>query len=712
MILGRGMEGVVTLEDGWVVKRFFGGKPTNDQVRWLQATLIRTLPHFPEPQWHRESEIWCGRYPAFESEAVNDLGLDELRRFFGFCLSRGIVALNIKRANFRRTWQGLIFIDFGDDIRPMNVDFFRDACARGYVIAHLGWSDDELRTRSLELREESLLIQLPGFADWYSGILHEHAASEWSYGSLPERLPPATVESSVSLLIKACAMDAATLSVQVRHIVSQLESPRRFAERLLVLDPFHGPFLRQHCPGDWQGLLRTAESLRADGWLDRVLVAPDGPEEIARIHQRWFGLGATQSHCIRRIPVAAQVWGFDHVRTRYVLQCDVDIFVGRRDLNHDFLTEMLAAAAPSDVVGVAFNIPKDPEHPSAPYAASVGEYVPEVRCGLLDLDRIRTCRPLPNRLAEGRLELTWYRSLQAHQRLTNQRTLRGGDTRTFYVHPPNELKANSSHLDQIRDLVGQGRVPSIQWNQWDVVGKVQDWRYSVRSESLVFLIRGRNTPPEKVRRCLQSLSMQDDSDFGLILIDDASDTVVPQFLPGLLGSLWHRCTLVRRSRHHGYMPNLRLASQEIVSSPDAMLVILDLDDALMHRSVVRRLKAVAGLGHDVVLGAMFRPDKPIKLYHPDFNNPRAKWGGEVWIHLRSFEKRLIDSVPDSELQLDGQWIDQCEDYATMIPIVERATAPIYLPEYLYFHQRSGPSNPETRNRKNSILRRILRLDPD
>ena len=83
MILGRGMEGVVTLEDGWVVKRFFAGKPTDDQVRWLQATLIRTLPHFPEPQWHRESEIWCGRYPAFESEAAKDLELDELRRFFG-----------------------------------------------------------------------------------------------------------------------------------------------------------------------------------------------------------------------------------------------------------------------------------------------------------------------------------------------------------------------------------------------------------------------------------------------------------------------------------------------------------------------------------------------------------------------------------------------------------------------------------------------------
>jgi hypothetical protein len=131
----------------------------------------------------------------------------------------------------------------------------------------------------------------------------------------------------------------------------------------------------------------------------------------------------------------------------------------------------------------------------------------------------------------------------------------------------------------------------------------------------------------------------------------------------------------------------------------------------MHRSVVRRLKTVAGLGHDVILGAMFRPDKPLKAYHPDFTNPRARWGGEVWIHLRYFRRSLLDSVPDTDLQFDGQWIDQCEDYATMIPIVERARSPIYLPEYLYFHQRSGHSKPEVRSRKDGIIRRVLEKSP-
>jgi hypothetical protein len=43
----------------------------------------------------------------------------------------------------------------------------------------------------------------------------------------------------------------------------------------------------------------------------------------------------------------------------------------------------------------------------------------------------------------------------------------------------------------------------------------------------------------------------------------------------------------------------------------------------------------------------------------------------------------------------------------MIPIVERARSPIYLLEYLYFHQRFGTSNPQTRSEENRIMRRIL-----
>jgi hypothetical protein len=155
------------------------------------------------------------------------------------------------------------------------------------------------------------------------------------------------------------------------------------------------------------------------------------------------------------------------------------------------------------------------------------------------------------------------------------------------------------------------------------------------------------------------------------------------------------------------MPNTLLAVRDIISSPDALAVVLDLDDALLHRSVVTRLKQAIKEGADVVLAAMFRPDKPLKLYHPDFVETRSKWGGDVWIHLRSFRKRLLDALPIEALQLDGRWIEPCEDYATMIPLVEQATKPVYLPEYLYFHERSTPTTPELRAARDDIIRRVL-----
>jgi hypothetical protein len=111
-------------------------------------------------------------------------------------------------------------------------------------------------------------------------------------------------------------------------------------------------------------------------------------------------------------------------------------------------------------------------------------------------------------------------------------------------------------------------------------------------------------------------------------------------------------------------------------------------------------------GADVILASMFRPEKPLKLYHPDFVEPRSKWGGEVWIHLRSFQKRLLDALPDEHFKLDGNWIPHCEDSATMIPLVEVAVKPVYLPTYLYFHQRTTQKTPALRAVMEELVRKI------
>ncbi|MFP4145079.1 MAG: glycosyltransferase family 2 protein [Phycisphaeraceae bacterium] len=708
MKLGSGQEGVVRRIGGSVEKQFYPGVLGKEKVAWFQEVLQDTMPFLPEPVWTQTAGGWQLRYSWFESEPVQAVSLAEAEEFLLFCLRAKLVCANIKRANFRRRpGGGLTFIDIGEWIVPMNVDYFRDSAARLFVIAFHGWSDNELQQRSRDLRQPGGLESLPGFTSFYHDLLHRHAQASWHdrlVPQLPRRNAPAT---EVTLLIKACAMDAATLDVQVRRIVHQLSMPRGFYEVLLLLDPFRGPFLRQYTPGNYNQLHQRAVRLQEEGLVDQLLVAPRGASAVAAIHDRWFGLRCEATHTAKGVPVAPQLWAFDQVETRYLLQCDADVLIGRQDLQHDYLADMLEAARGDDVLGVAFNIPHGPAAVCKPYDAPMGEYVPEVRCGLLDLHRLQACRPWPNEVQGGHLTLSWYRSLQRHQRVRGLRTLRGGDPRTFYVHPPNMWKHDQDELARVRDLVGQAQIPPVQVDQWDLVGTGADWAYERRAEPIVFLVKGRNTPLPRVRRCLASLAMQDDQDFGVVVIDDASEDESPLLIPHLLGPLREKTTLVRREAQQGRMPNFLLGIRALCTNPESLIVILDLDDALLDPSAVGRLRREYEGGADVILASMFRPDKPAKLYHPDFRDPRAHWGGEVWIHLRSFRKRLFDALPRDTFKIGDTWIGQCTDYATMIPIVELAQCPVYIPEYLYYHERTTPRTPERRVVKDEIIRRIL-----
>lgn len=709
MLLGAGQEGVVHRIGNIVQKRFYPGAMDDATVRWLDRALRGVMPHIPEPSWRQEDGVWHLRYPWFPSEPVEEIGLDEAREFLLFCLEKRLVCANVKRANFRRRpGGGLVFIDVGRWIVPMAVEVFRDAAARLYAVSALGWSDARLQATRSSLRSDAGLAALEGFGDFYRDLLTRYAERQWA--SAPTRdLPPShPTAGEVTLLVKACAMDAEDLAAQLAHLVGHLARPRAVGEKVLLIDPFRGPFLRAHGPGDFVELLASAERASQGGLVDRVLVAPHDRGEVARVNERWFGLACAETHSLGGVPVTPQLWGFEQVRTRYVLQCDVDVLIGRCDLAHDFLGEMLSALRPEGVLGVGFNIAHPPDGGFRCYDAPPGHYVPEVRCGLMDLERVRACRPLPNSVVEGRLERSWYRSLQAHQRLHGLRTLRGGDPRAFYVHPPNAWKGEGSVLARVRDLVGQGRVPPLQHGRWDLEGREEDWRYAPRGERIVFLVKGRDTPPEKVRRCVAGLAMQDDPDFGIVVIDDGSThPEAGPLLAHLLEPLRDRTTLVRRGTHHGRIPNFRFGIGEVCTNPETLVAILDLDDALMDRSAVRRLRDARDAGCDVVLAAMFRPDKPYRLYHPDFRAPRAHWGGDVWIHLRAFRKRLFDALPDETLQVDGRWVEHCTDYATMVPLVEMCERPAYIREYLYFHERSTLHTPELTAEKDLLIRRLM-----
>lgn len=710
-LLGLGQEGIVKLDGGKVVKYFYPGILTPEKVSWLEEVLADGQDIVPVPRFAPgfSSGMWTATYPWEPTRSIEFLSSNAVSTFLNSCLKHKLVCGNIKRSNFRVREDGrLLYIDVGNWIVPMDVSVLRDSAARLYSIGVLGASDEELLRRPADHSRPVIWDRLPGFSDFYGQTVGGHLQSNWRRrGGDNPCLDKRWRRPDVTLLIKACAMDAPYAEHQVRHLVQQLASPSDFAERVLAIDPYEGPFLREHNAGDMKELKSTAARLCVEGLIDRVMVAPCDTVNVQQLNLCWFGLDSPHTHSSQGIPVTPQTWAFDQVRTKYVLQCDIDILVGRRDRAHGYLDEMIAACQPSDVVSVAFNIPHAPDAPPNPYQAAPGEFKPEVRCGLIDLDRLKAARPLPNVVVDGRLAEPWYRALHAHQRARGLRTPRGGDGRTFYIHPINTIKTSQDLLARVRDLVSQGHVPASYWGKWDVGLEAENWRYTPRGESVVVVARGRNTPLPKLDRFAAGLEMQTDQTFGVIAIDDASNDSSPRYLQERLQFLGARLTLIRHAVPHGYMPNNILAIRGVCSDPNTAVVVVDLDDALVDISAIRSVRSLFARSHDVVLAAPFRPDVPTKVYQPDFQNPRATFGGDVWIHLRAFAKRLFDRLPDDALQLDGQWLRICDDYATMVPIVEMANSPIYIPEFWYWHERTTLRGPVEREENDRTILRLL-----
>lgn len=283
----------------------------------------------------------------------------------------------------------------------------------------------------------------------------------------------------VSLFIKACVMDSDNILEQVIHIVSQLERPRRFKERVLCLDSYNENFIRQHRVGNYDELIKYSNILKKRGWIDRIIIAPQEMNVIKEYHSKWFGIGCESSHTYKGSPSFVHCWGMNQLNTRYALMCDVDIFIGRRDFNHDYIGEMLEACTQQSVMSVGFNIPFSPNEPFHQYDSPVGGFVPETRCGLLDLARIDEQLPLPNYLTEGKISLTWYRSLELLQQTKGYRSLRGGSNCTYYAHPQNEIKSQAGFINIIREAFYKNNLPKQQFGHWDIVGTKELWSESI-----------------------------------------------------------------------------------------------------------------------------------------------------------------------------------------------------------------------------------------
>ncbi len=509
-----------------------------------------------------------------------------------------------------------------------------------------------------------------------------------------------------TLLIKACAMEADMLATRVRHLIEQLESPRAFHEVVLVLDSREDGFLRQYTGGSLAGLRAEAMLLQAQGWVDRVVMAPADIAICSDLAAKWIGQAHPGTHAANGAPLAAVLAGFDACQTPYLLQTDLDVIVARRDPDHDYLDDMVRALSNDPLaVTVAFNISHATD---LPYTAvgQTGPWRVEARIAMLQMQRLRALLPLVPDCPTGFSVPAWHRALDGVVRRGLANSLRGGDHRSFFIHPANERKSDPVALARITASAATGSVPPFQLDAVDLLGMVEQWVRPTRFEPFVFIIAGRNVEPGRFRRCLESAQRQTRGDWGAVVIDDASCPALGEAQRRLCSTIGHRVSFVSNPVRRGLLANTVDAIRFHCGRPDSVIITLDADDCLVGTNVLELLAAEYGRGADMTVGSMCRTDKRAD-YPACLHNPRANRGGNVWQHLRSFKKLLFDQIPDEYFRIDGSYVELASDWALMLPMAELAHSPRWIRQCLYLHEPGGARDAESRSQREAVIAALM-----
>ena len=522
-----------------------------------------------------------------------------------------------------------------------------------------------------------------------------------------ELQPLPELRARTSLLVKLCALEAATALHQVRHIVRQLGRPRAFDEVVLLVDPHEGPFPRAYWPGDLPRLRQAIDRLLAEGVVDRVIDGfTDGAEAAACAH-RWTGQAAHRAHCANGQPATSLLAAFEACRGDYILHADADILIARPDPTFDHIADAIRVfEAFPDAVTLALPVNGDVD-PTARRSGPDGHpFRTESMTGWLSKERLLALRPLTAGAQAGQLELPWHRILDLAIRQGRAASLRRGSMALWRAVLDNSRKDDTDNHLLLMDRVEANFAPAIQRGRPLIQGPLEDWLGPQRTEPMVVIICGRNVRPGAIDRCMASLRAQSHREWAAVVIDDASDDGSDEVL--IRSSRWlrERVTLVRRRRRVGSLANTFLAIRYLTASQDAVVVLLDLDDALADPRALEIVAAHHREGADLTVGSMLRTDKAAE-YPVNFNNPRGNRGGNVWQHLRTFRKSLFDRILPEDLLLDGRWIDLANDWAFMLPLVEMAQNPVWIRKTLYLHQPSTRRPPDEKAAREAAVAGIV-----
>ncbi|MCQ2347852.1 MAG: NAD-dependent epimerase/dehydratase family protein [Paludibacteraceae bacterium] len=491
------------------------------------------------------------------------------------------------------------------------------------------------------------------------------------------------VLADTTLMIKACAMDHEYIYGNIQHIVSQLEDGCIFAERVVCVDVSRtnckSPIARQRAYNDdnQEHLLSELQRARHNGWIDRIII-PD-IQDLSAIYTHYFQQQAANTHAQNGQPLFATLYGFQHIHTPYVYQTDCDILYKTQsgalmELYYQFTRRPIITVTPSIFHS---NIVPDTE----------GQRV-EVRTCFLNLSLLKTLLPLPNSIDGEYFVLPWHRCIDAQIKDKPYLSLRSGNPTLVFVHPTNTHKKDCNLITAVRYAMEKHFIPSCQEEHVDLCGEKYDWIPKANAP-IVIISRGKNTPIEKVKRMLDSLIVQDKK-FDIIYTDAHSTNSSEQYASFLFN--YHpqlNRTIYISNQTDMKEIDLLMGAMRNIINPDALIVLVDNDDFLLRKDALSILWKQYQNGHDYICGNCIRYDKPNKKYSvSSFNYLWKRNGDNIWLHPICFRRKLFNMINSKDLQINGEYINVCTDFAYAIPLIQVAQNPCYQPMPIYYFEPS------------------------
>lgn len=539
----------------------------------------------------------------------------------------------------------------------------------------------------------------------------------------------------VSLIIKACPQDSSTLYQQVLHLVKQLSTPDAFYEKIIAVDKKEQDFLRQYTDeGSITKLYNVLNQLLTEGIIDGYVELPASEKES--VNQRWFGIKTHHTHTFNKASPISHLYAFEQAKGDYILQMDCDVMVGRYDKNHSYLTDMIAELDKNDkVISVGFNICHAKDSGFKPYYGfSDGGFVPEVRLGLFHKTRLLNSRPFPNELLENGLKKSWYRALHQKQKATNMVSIRGGNPNTFYIHPQNYRKTGQDVWFTLLDRVENNQIPECQYEEFDLAGSYYDWALPKRNEALVVVCIVQNNSYSRFLRMWLSVISQTDTDWGIIIIDDASTNGLDIWIEHLVKPYQKQVTYIKNRFSQGVAANLYKAIHYFMDNQESVVFILEGDDALIGKTVFENvMEKYQIFGADIMIGKAYKTDEISAHYPypPNFITPR-QLESHVWQPLRTFKKYLFDSLSIydlkrempansrqdeaenlllSKLSQKTQWLEQGVEYAYMLPMIEMSSNPMWMKHFNYYQEANRLKTHQFEEEKKLAIQQIFNKTP-